>query len=79
MSTRQGPNYRELAAHFTVRRHGDFIGVMEPSKRSFPSRGTATTEAALMTRGFRQLYLSLGDPNPTARSRCGSITSRWCC
>src|SRR4029453_5715829 len=37
--TRQGPNYRDLAAHFTVRRHGDFIGVMEPSKRSFPSRG----------------------------------------
>jgi cytochrome c-type biogenesis protein CcmF len=64
VTTRQGPNYRELAAHFTVRRHGDVIGVMEPSKRSFPSRGTATTETALMTRGFSQLYLSLGDPNP---------------
>ena len=38
--------------------------VMEPAKRSFPSRGTATTETALMTRGFSQLYLSLGDPNP---------------
>jgi cytochrome c-type biogenesis protein CcmF len=24
----------------------------------------ATTEAALMTRGVSQLYLSLGDPNP---------------
>jgi cytochrome c-type biogenesis protein CcmF len=64
MTTRQGPNYRELAAHFTVRRHGEFIGVMEPSKRSFPSRGTGTTESALMTRGFSQLYLALGDPNP---------------
>jgi cytochrome c-type biogenesis protein CcmF len=64
MTTRQGPNYRELAAHFTVRRHGDFVGVMEAAKRSFPSRGTATTESALMTRGFSQLYLSLGDPNP---------------
>src|SRR5262249_13742245 len=41
---RQGPNYRDLAAHFTVRRHGDVIGVMEPAKRSFPSRGTAITE-----------------------------------
>jgi cytochrome c-type biogenesis protein CcmF len=61
---RQGPNYRELAAHFTVRRHGEVIGAMEPSKRSFPSRGTATTESALMTRGFAQLYLSLGEPNP---------------
>jgi cytochrome c-type biogenesis protein CcmF len=61
---RQGPNYRDLAAHFTVRRHGDVIGVMEPAKRSFPSRGTAITETALMTRGVSQLYLSLGDPNP---------------
>ncbi len=61
---RQGPNYRELAAHFTVRRHGEPIGVMEPGKRSFPSRGTATTETALMTRGVSQLYLALGDPNP---------------
>jgi cytochrome c-type biogenesis protein CcmF len=64
MTSRQGPNYRELAAHFTVRRHGEVIGVMEPAKRSFPSRGTAVTETALMNRGFSQLYLSLGDPNP---------------
>ena len=64
VSARQGPNYRELAAHFTVRRHGDVVGVMEPAKRSFPSRGTAVTETALMTRGVSQLYLSLGDPNP---------------
>jgi cytochrome c-type biogenesis protein CcmF len=64
VATRQGPNYRELAAHFTVRRHGDVIGVMEPAKRSFPSRGTATSQTALMTRGVSQLYLSLGDPNP---------------
>jgi cytochrome c-type biogenesis protein CcmF len=64
VTTRRGPNYGELAAHFTVRRHGDVVGVMEPAKRSFPSRGTATTETALMTRGFSQLYLSLGDPSP---------------
>jgi cytochrome c-type biogenesis protein CcmF len=63
-ATHQGPNYRELAAHFTVRRHGELIGVMEPAKRSFPSRGTTTSESALMTRGFSQLYLALGDPNP---------------
>src|SRR5262245_28269884 len=64
MTTRQGPNYRELAAHFTVRRHGEFVAVMEPAKHSFPSRGTTTTETALLTRGVSQLYLSLGDPNP---------------
>jgi cytochrome c-type biogenesis protein CcmF len=64
VTTRQGPNYRDLAAHFTVRRHGEFIGTLEPAKRSFPSRGTAVTQTALMTRGVSQLYLSLGEPNP---------------
>ena len=58
-----GPNFRELAAKFTVRSGGVPIGTMEPSKRSFASRGTTTTEAALMTRGVSQLYLSLGDTN----------------
>jgi cytochrome c-type biogenesis protein CcmF len=64
VTNRNGPNYREVAARFTVRRNGEFVGVMEPSKRTFPSRGTGTTEQALMTRGVSQLYLSLGDPNP---------------
>ncbi len=69
--SRDGPNYRELAAKFTVRDGGNVIGVMEPSKRNFPSRNNSTTEAALMTRGLSQLYLSLGEPNPD-----GSIAIR---
>ncbi|MGE3150382.1 MAG: heme lyase CcmF/NrfE family subunit [Pseudorhodoplanes sp.] len=60
---RDGPNYRELAARFSVREGGVRIATMQPSKRSFPARGTTTTEAALLTRGFSQLYLSLGDVN----------------
>src|SRR5262249_1111249 len=63
LAPRQGPNYRELFARFTVSRGGTVIGEMQPSKRSFPSRETATTEAALMTRGLSQLYISLGDAN----------------
>ncbi|TAK49761.1 MAG: heme lyase CcmF/NrfE family subunit [Xanthobacteraceae bacterium] len=58
---RHGPNYREVTAQFAVARNGAAIGVMEPSKRNFVTRGSATTEAALMTRGFSQLYISLGD------------------
>jgi cytochrome c-type biogenesis protein CcmF len=58
---RVGPNYSEQVARFTVRRHGEPIGVMEPSRRLFAARNTATTEAALMTRGLSQLYLSLGE------------------
>jgi cytochrome c-type biogenesis protein CcmF len=62
LTSRQGPNYRETSARFTVREGGNVVGVMEPSKRNFPSRQSSTTEAALMTRGVSQLYLSLGDP-----------------
>ena len=36
---------------------------MEPSKRNFSARAMTTNEAALMMRGFGQLYLSLGDMN----------------
>ena len=61
MVTRQGPNYRELVGKFVVRRDGEAIGALEPSKRSFAARGMATSEAALLTRGFSQLYISLGD------------------
>jgi cytochrome c-type biogenesis protein CcmF len=60
---RPGPNYSEVAALFTVRRGDTTIGTMEPSKRSFAARGMDKNEAALMTRGAGQLYLSLGDTN----------------
>jgi cytochrome c-type biogenesis protein CcmF len=62
---RPGPNYRDVVGRFTVRRmNGDLLGTMEPSRRTFPARAMATTEAALMRRGVSQLYLSLGDSNP---------------
>ncbi len=60
---RAGPNFRETVAKFTVRRGGVTVGEMEPSKRTFATRTMTTTEAALLTRGFSQLYLSLGDAN----------------
>jgi cytochrome c-type biogenesis protein CcmF len=58
---RSGPNYSDLVVKFTVRRHGERIGVMEPAKRTFATRQMTTTEAALLSRGFSQLYVSLGD------------------
>jgi cytochrome c-type biogenesis protein CcmF len=60
-STQQGANYRDQMARFTVRSGGNVIGVMEPSKRTFPARSTTRTEAALMANGASQLYVSLGD------------------
>lgn len=66
-----GPNYREDIARFTIRLDGKTIGTMTPSKRSFFTRGTSTTEAALMSRGVSQLYISLGEA-----SADGAITAR---
>ncbi len=60
---RAGPNYQDLIGHFTVYRGDELIGAMEPSRRTFPAREMATTEAALMTRGVSQIYVSVGDPN----------------
>ncbi len=62
-SQQQGPNYREQVSRFNVTLDGSPIGVMTPSKRNFTTRGMSTTEAALLTRGFSQLYISLGDAN----------------
>lgn len=71
LTPRQGPNYSELVGSFLVRSGGEEIGRLQPSKRSFAARASATSEAALLTRGVSQLYLSLGDPGPD-----GSVTLR---
>ncbi len=64
MFNRTGPNYSDVVGHFTVHHlNGELIGALEPTRRTFPARNMAVTEAALMTRGASQLYLSLGDPN----------------
>jgi cytochrome c-type biogenesis protein CcmF len=61
---RAGSNYRDVVGRFTIHRlNGELIGNMQPSRRAFPDRNMATTEAALMSRGFNQLYISIGDPN----------------
>jgi cytochrome c-type biogenesis protein CcmF len=62
LSQRQGPNFREMFATFSVLQDGQMLSTMTPSKRSFSSRGMSTSEAALLTRGVSQLYISLGEP-----------------
>lgn len=61
VTQQQGPNYREAVSHFTVMEDGKTIGVLTPSKRNFATRQMSTTEAALLTRGASQIYISLGD------------------
>jgi cytochrome c-type biogenesis protein CcmF len=65
LSQLAGPNYRELLASFVVSVDGARLSQMTPSKRNFTTRaGMSTTEAALLTRGVSQLYISLGEATP---------------
>ena len=61
LTQRQGPNFRETVARFEVSLDGKRLSMMTPSKRNFTTRASTTTEAALLTRGASQLYISLGD------------------
>jgi cytochrome c-type biogenesis protein CcmF len=68
---RSAGTYAETLARFSVRDGGALVSVLEPSKRLFATRQTATTEAAIRTFFFSQIYLSLGDIGSD-----GSVTVR---
>jgi cytochrome c-type biogenesis protein CcmF len=56
-----GPNYSETVAALKVSTGGAELYTLRPSKRFYQARGMPTTEAAIRTTGFSQLYVSLGD------------------
>src|SRR3954466_14871874 len=41
VTQRQGPNFREMIAQFTVSLDGERLRVMTPSKRDFTTRGSS--------------------------------------
>jgi len=49
VTQRQGPNFREMLARFTVSLDGAPLSAMTPSKRTFTTRGSSTTELALLS------------------------------
>ena len=58
----KGPNYTVRRGHFEAR-HGDGTArTMSPGKRHYASTGTITTEAAIITTGLADLYLTIADP-----------------
>ena len=58
----QGPNYSEEVAHFTVFKGERQVAETNSAKRVYTARQMPTTEAGIMTFGFSQLYVSIGDP-----------------
>ncbi|NNM72633.1 heme lyase CcmF/NrfE family subunit [Enterovirga aerilata] len=61
MKPRTGPNYTEQVATLTLWRGGQPVGTVESAKRFYPARGMPTTEAGILTRGFDQVYVSVGE------------------
>lgn len=57
-----GPNYLAETGRFTVTAPGGGTTEMTPERRRYVASGMPTTEAAIATYGFSQLYLQLGEP-----------------
>ncbi|MDQ6436901.1 heme lyase CcmF/NrfE family subunit [Mesorhizobium sp. LHD-90] len=59
----QGPNFTETRASFVLLgAGGGKLGEVTSAKRVYTARQMPTTEAGILTLGFSQLYVSLGDP-----------------
>jgi cytochrome c-type biogenesis protein CcmF len=71
---RDGPNYRDTVAVFEVRKGGVLDGMAEPAKRIYPARQMPTTEVARLTRGFGQIYVSLGE---TSADNAVPVRAYW--
>jgi cytochrome c-type biogenesis protein CcmF len=61
VAPRQGPNYRERVALFTVTRDGEQVTELTPSKREFTLERSGTTEAGIHPSWRGDLYAVLGD------------------
>ncbi len=59
-----GPNYREVTAHMTVKRDGVTVAEIDPAKRFFRTRQMATSQAGIVTLDFGQIYVAIAEQNP---------------
>lgn len=56
-----GQNYQAEQATLRVFKGKNFVGALAPEKRYYPLHHVITTETAIKTRGFSDLYLALGE------------------
>ncbi len=61
LGPRAGPNYTEDIARVTVLVDGKVVDELVPTKRIYTARQMPTSESAISTFGFSQLYLALGE------------------
>ena len=58
---RNGPNYKDTVARVSVMVDGKVTDTLEPAKRIYTARKMPTSESAIKTILFSQLYLALGE------------------
>jgi cytochrome c-type biogenesis protein CcmF len=58
----EGPNYLAEEGRFTITEPGGATRQTTADRRTYVASGMPTTEAAILTYGFSQLYLQLGEP-----------------
>ena len=63
----QGPNYIAQRGVFTVRKNGQHLTTLAPERRRYIVQKSETTEAALYSNGFADLYTVLGQPDGAER------------
>jgi cytochrome c-type biogenesis protein CcmF len=67
-----GPNYVADRGVFTITAPGGETRSVHPERRAYKASGMPTTEAAIETYGFSQLYLQLGEPGDS-----GQVVRIW--
>jgi cytochrome c-type biogenesis protein CcmF len=58
----EGPNYLSTTAVMRLARDGRPVGELRPEKRIYPVAGMPTTEAGIDNGPWRDVYLTIGDP-----------------
>ncbi len=57
----EGPNYNAVRGEVSVIRNGRMMATLYPERRSYPVAGMPTTEAAVDSGSFRDVYVVIGD------------------
>ncbi len=63
----QGANFTAIRAQIDVSKNGESIATLSPATRLYTVEGQETSETAIRTTGFSDLYLALGDERGTGK------------
>ena len=63
----RGPNYVAQRGVFTVKEDGRVVATLAPERRRYLVQGTETTESAIVSNFYSDLYVVLGEPDGAGR------------